>query len=93
MEVAVLLLSGNLDGTSIEYTITTSPGTATGQSIYIPSGTEIYVACVNIQKMLTIVQLPYLLLELYLLPIHGPLTHLKSLMTQTLSLQRPFSVM
>ena len=33
VEVAVLLLSGNLDGTSIEYTITTSQGTATGQSL------------------------------------------------------------
>ena len=38
VEVAVLLLSGNLEGTSIEYTITTSPGTATGWSVYLHVG-------------------------------------------------------
>ena len=46
VEVAVLLLSGNLDDTSIEYTITTSPGTATGQSIYIPTGTLRDLCCI-----------------------------------------------
>ena len=31
VEVVVLLLSGELDGTSIDYTVSTSQGTATGQ--------------------------------------------------------------
>ena len=31
VEVVVLLLSGVLDGTSIDYTVSTSQGTATGQ--------------------------------------------------------------